>query len=416
MQSRHRLSYFQIALLGFATLGASMFWSLNVAIVPPLLERITDSATRIGFALSLGGMAGVLMPMLAGLVSDRIETRWGKRRPFVIFGGTLASIAVLMVPLSNSYFLTLLILAALYIALNSYITPVFAFIADVVPADQRGKAAGVYGVLRGVGTLAGFAFGGYLWRLGTFPPFFATGLVILFTSLVTIVGSAEYDHAPQGQRLAETVRDQGRDDWRSLKRYVKSLAEYPRALAFLFAQIFWWGAFGVAIPFFTLFAKNVLNISISSSSSILTVFGIVTIGAMIPVSKLGDKWNPRAVMGVGLSILGVAGVFGYFVQTLTHVYAVMISCAVGVSALTTLPYAFIAEVGPKGREAEFYGLENISVSAPQIIALWVGGILIDYTGYRVIFLIAAVTVFVSILMLFFGERFVRMIMEQPALN
>jgi MFS family permease len=419
MQDKARLSYFQIALMGFATLGASMFWSLNVAIIPPLLERTTRSATKIGFALSLGAMAGVFMPIITGLLSDRIETRWGKRRPFVIFGGALASIAIIFVPLSTNYLLTLSILAVLYIALNSYITPVFAFIADVVPAAQRGKAAGVYGVLRGMGTLIGFAVGGYLWRFGALPPFVATSLAVLVTALITIIGSAKYDRAfptDGTDHKGDRMRDQSTDDWRSLKRYIKSLADYPEAMAFLFAQVFWWGAFGVAIPFFTLFAKNVLNVPISSSSSILTVFGIVAIVAMIPVSRLGDRWNPKAVMGIGLSILGVAGILGYFVRNITQVYAVMISCAVGVSALTTLPYAFIAEIGPKGREAEFYGLENVSVSAPQIIALWLGGTLIDYVGYRVIFLIAATAVLLSIIVLFFGEQGVRKLLGRSSIG
>ncbi len=393
------MSYLQITLLGFATLGVSMFWSLNVAIVPPLLEKTTTSATLIGFALSLGAIAGVVMPILAGLASDRMQTSWGKRRPFVLFGGIAASLTVVLVPLGKVYILTLLILAILYIALNSYVTPVFAFIPDVVPPNQRGQAAGVYGVLRGVGTLVGLALGGYLWRFGIFPPFAATGFFILVTALVTFAGSAGYDISSASSIINEEMNQLG-----NIKEYFKSLTKHPAAISFLCAQSLWWGAFGVAIPFFTLFAKNVLKVSVSSSSAILTVFGIVTIAAMIPIARLGDKWKPRLVMGLGLSILGVAGFFGYFVRNLVQVYVVMIFCAIGISALTTLPYAFIAEVSPVGRKAEFYGLENISASAPQIVALWLGGILIDYIGYRIIFLIAAVAVFSSILVLFFGEN------------
>lgn len=406
MPNNHRLSYFQIILLGFATLGASMFWSVNVALIPPLLEKITSSATLIGFALSLGAIAGVVMPMVAGLVSDRLETPWGKRRPFILFGGIIASLAVIFIPLSRIYILTLLILTILYISLNSYISPVFAFIPDIVPENQRGQAASVYGVLRGVGTLLGFALGGYLWRFDIFKPFLATGLIILITALITVVGTANYDVIS-----GDSVPNEERAEWRNLKRYFKSLTKYPAAMSFFCAQSLWWAAFGVAIPFFTLFAKNVLGISISSSTSILTAFGIITIVAMIPVGKLGDWLDHRQVMGVGLSILGVSAFFGYFVQSLAQVYLMMIFCAVGVSALTTLPFAFIAQVSPEGRKAEFYGLDNISISAPQIIALLLGGILIDYVGYRIIFLIASVAVFLSIIVLFFGERGLQIIIK-----
>ncbi len=410
MQNKHSLSYFQITFLGFATLGVSMFWSLNVAITPLLLEKITTSATLIGFALSLGAIAGAVMPIITGLASDRLDTSWGKRRPFVLFGGIVAAFAAILVPLSSVYILTLLMLALLYVALNSYIAPVFAFIPDLVPEDQRGQAAGIYGVLRGVGTLAGLALGGYLWRFSTILPFVATSVVILATALATFIATAGYDRSSiGGNKKEEIVRR------KSIKAYFRSLSEHPAVLFFWCAQSFWWGAFGIVIPFFTLFAKNVLGLSVSSSSSILVVFGIVAIMAMIPVSKLGDRWNPRLVMSMGLSILGVAALYGYFAQNLVQVYIVMVLCALGMSALTTLPYAYIASISPEGRKAEFYGLESISISAPQIFALWTGGLLIDYVGYRIIFLIAAAAVFFSILILSFGERSLKSIL-QPELG
>lgn len=409
MPENSRLSYFRMTLFGFATLGASMFWSVNFAIVPLLLERIIPSATLIGFALSLGAVSGVLMPIFAGLISDRIETSWGKRRPFILFGGIIASIAVILVPLSRVYVLVLFTLMILYLALNSYISPVFAFIPDVVPEGQRGQAASIYGILRGIGTLAGFALGGYLWRFGTFAPFVATGMIILVTALVTVAGTAGYD-------LAGTNKNHNRQtvEWRNLKRYLKDLVRYPAAISFFCAQSLWWAGFGVAIPFFTLFAKNVLGMSVGSSTSILAVFGVITIAAMFPIGKLSDRVDHRQVMGMGLLIVGIAGLFGYFVKNLAQVYVVMIFCALGISALTTLPFAFVAEIGPEGRKAEFYGLDNISISAPQIFALWLGGILIDYVGYRIIFLIASAAVFFSIVVLFFGERGLRIILSRES--
>lgn len=406
MPESERLGYFQMILLGCATLGVSMFWSVNVALVPLLLEKSTPSAALIGFALSMGAVAGVIIPILAGLWSDRIRTAWGKRRPFVLIGGIIAAATVVFVPLSRTYFLTLVILTVLYIALNFYVSPVFALIPDVVPENQRGQASGVYGVLRGVGTLLGLALGGYLWRFGVFKPFLATGLAILATALITFAGTVHLD-VPFGGRNEENEID----EWQNLKGYLKSLTKYPAAMSFFCAQSLWWTGFGVAIPFFTLFAKNVLRLDVSTSSSILTVFGIVTIVVMVPVSRLGDKWKPRLVMGIGLAILGVAAFFGYFVKSITQVYIVMIFCAVGVSALTTLPFAFIAQASPGGRRAEFYGLENISISAPQIIALWLGGLLIDFVGYRIVFLIAGAAVFLSLLVLFFGEQGIRYIVK-----
>ncbi len=407
MPDNSRLSYFRMTLFGFATLGASMFWSVNFAIVPLLLERITPSATLIGFALSLGAVSGVLMPIFSGLISDRIETAWGRRRPFILFGGIIASVAVVVVPLSRVYVIALLTLMILYVALNSYISPVFAFIPDFVPANQRGQAASIYGILRGIGTLAGFAIGGYLWRYGVFQPFLATGMIILLTALVTVVGAAGYDVAGRNEGV-----NGERVDWRNLGRYFKDVAGYPAAISFFCAQSLWWAGFGVAIPFFTLFAKNVLGMSVASSTSILAVFGIITIAAMFPVGKLSDRFDHRLLMGIGLLIVGIAGLFGYFVKNLAQVYVVMVFCALGISALTTLPFAFVAEIGPDGRKAEFYGLDNISISAPQIFALLLGGILIDYVGYRIIFLIASAAVFLSIIVLFFGERGLQRILSR----
>lgn len=86
-------------------------------------------ATVVGLDARLGGLViliakvwAVIADPLAGLVSDKSETRWGRRRPFILAGGLLAALCFMLlffVPPTNSQNVLFLYLTAVYVVLNT---------------------------------------------------------------------------------------------------------------------------------------------------------------------------------------------------------------------------------------------------------------------------------------------------------
>ena len=65
------------------------FWGFTWATLPLYLKRLTDSNAATGVILSTTGITGLIFPVLAGAVSDRISTRFGRRRPLIVLGWLL---------------------------------------------------------------------------------------------------------------------------------------------------------------------------------------------------------------------------------------------------------------------------------------------------------------------------------------
>lgn len=119
-------------------------------------------------SLALVGSAGAILTMLAqpiiGVLSDRTRTRFGRRAPWVLFGGVLGSLLLCCVRFAPTIGVLLALWMLAQLVLNSAQAPLTATLADRVAERKRGigsAVAGVGGFVGGLGgaILAGAAFG-----------------------------------------------------------------------------------------------------------------------------------------------------------------------------------------------------------------------------------------------------------------
>ncbi|HZK72575.1 MAG TPA: hypothetical protein VFD88_01060, partial [Clostridia bacterium] len=59
--------------------------------------------TAIGVALGIGGFLAVTVPPLVGAWSDRLNTRFGRRRPIMVAGTLLTFPGLLVLMVANNY-------------------------------------------------------------------------------------------------------------------------------------------------------------------------------------------------------------------------------------------------------------------------------------------------------------------------
>ncbi len=117
----------------------------------------------LGIILGMGALLSMLVAPVFGAWSDRVRTRWGRRRPFLIVGTLLCALSLLVMAHLQATRLTLLpcVIVFLLIELTSNIAtaPYSALIPDVVPRAQRGAASGWMGLMSMLGTLCGACTG-----------------------------------------------------------------------------------------------------------------------------------------------------------------------------------------------------------------------------------------------------------------
>ncbi len=114
-----------------------------------------DAANVIGSVLPIGAFGALLMNPLAGALSDRTRTRWGRRRPWLLGGVVVFTIALAWIAYAPDVLnLTLAWLLA-QLAANATLATLLASFADNVPQIQRGRSSSIIALAQNIAVLAG---------------------------------------------------------------------------------------------------------------------------------------------------------------------------------------------------------------------------------------------------------------------
>ena len=148
-------------LIGMAFLSISAFWQMYDNIIPLILEQtfgLKETITGVIMAMD-NVLALFLLPILGGL-SDKVNTAWGKRTPFIVGGTILAILFMMMLPVSERVEDLTVFIVCLFgtlIAMGLYRSPAVALMPDLTPNKLRSKANAIINLMGAVGGLYALA-------------------------------------------------------------------------------------------------------------------------------------------------------------------------------------------------------------------------------------------------------------------
>ena len=172
--ARPRMSAWQQAALSLYWFATNAHWTAILITLLPLQAELIGGAefkgTTLGQILAIGALASMIVAPLFGAWSDRVRTRWGRRKPFVVvgtIGNVLGLLALAFIPSAPSA-LVPYILAFIWIELfnNLATAPYSGLIPDMVAPEQRGSASGWMGLMLMLGNFLGGITGLVLGAIG----------------------------------------------------------------------------------------------------------------------------------------------------------------------------------------------------------------------------------------------------------
>src|SRR5689334_19406756 len=111
--------------------------------------------SNLAIATSVGVIAALLTNPIAGALSDRTASRFGRRRPWLI-AGTVLSAATLVLMANASSFITLVIWWAIFhVAANTLLAALSAVVPDQVPLRQRATVSAFVSLSLPLGAVVG---------------------------------------------------------------------------------------------------------------------------------------------------------------------------------------------------------------------------------------------------------------------
>src|SRR2546426_6616237 len=156
----------QHAALSAFWFGSNFLWiPLTTVLIQTQIDEVVPKGlqnTAIGVALGIGGVLAMTVPPLVGAWSDRLNTRYGRRRPIMVAGTLLTIPGLLILMAANNYPEIVIGYAIIQFFFNAAGAAYAGIIPDVVPAQQIGKASGFLATMTQLGIGGGLGVAGLL--------------------------------------------------------------------------------------------------------------------------------------------------------------------------------------------------------------------------------------------------------------
>jgi Na+/melibiose symporter-like transporter len=364
----------------------SLLWpSLHSIIIPLRLLDFAPEAqknTYLGLLTFVGSLIAVFVQPLAGAVSDRFGSRWGRRRPFIFVGTLLALLFLPSIGISGSFLFLLIGYCLLQVATNIAQGPFQAFIPDMVPPGHKGVASGAKGlaeILGGVAFLRLVAYfmdnytssGSDMWLWAAIGFLW---LMLLAAMIVTVLTVKEQPSSSTGQPSAlKTLAGAYKIDTKG----------NPGFIWFLVSRLFILMAMVVLQTFALYFIMDVIDHPNPAgvAADLLITVGVFLILSVYPAGQLSDRFGRKSV----IIFSGLVGITGILVLLVSRSYIGTLVCGglLGLSAGAFLStnWALATDLVPAGEEARYLGLTNIATAGAGALARLIGP-LIDFFNNR----------------------------------
>lgn len=404
-----RINVTQMFTLNAYWLGISFLWnSLHPIVLPAMLLNYVPEDrknTYLGLLTFIGLILAIIVQPISGAVSDRYQSRWGKRRPFILIGTIFDFLFLSILAWMGGLLWIVIGYVGLQISSNIAHGPLQGLLPDKVPDEQLGAASGIKNLMEMLGlVVASLLAGRLLDPEAKYPSLIIVVIMcgLLITALITVFTTKEYQENENSD----------------LKEKRKTSIVEPFKIDFQANRSFWWliisrftfliGVYGVQ-TFIQYYLRDVLKVQnpVQQTGDLLAVITISLIIFSLAGGWLSDRFGERVILiaaGI-LEAIGCALIPFAKTQEMLIVFGSILG--VGIGLFLTANWALASRLCPKGQAGKFLGLTNLATAGAGAFARLEGPV-IDllnsmqpglFLGYRGLFFFSSIGAIVSILLL-----------------
>ncbi len=423
-----KLNYKRTFFVGLAFLSISAFWQMYDNIIPLILQNTFGLGETVTGALMAADnvLALFLLPVF-GALSDKVDTKMGKRMPFIACGTLLAVIFMLILPAADKRGSLVLFLAALFallVSMGLYRSPAVALMPDLTPNKLRSKGNAVINLMGAVGGVYTLIMIKLLVGNGERPdysPLFvsvaalmviAVGILLLTINEKKVKEKVtaevlEYEGSA-GVTAMDEDKEEALEGVGGAGKKVAMPREVKRSMAFLLASIFFWfTAYNAVTTAFSRYTKVVWKLEGGGFADCLMVATAAAIISYIPIGNISSKAGRKKTIMGGVVLMGLC----YFAAIFAGTYHPVINIAfalIGIAwaAINVNSYPMIVEMSKGCDIGKFTGTYYTFSMTAQIFTPVLSGFLLENISYRTLFpyaLIFSVLAFLTMTQVHHGD-------------
>lgn len=380
-----KLDYKKTFILGFGFFAISITWSVYNAFMPLLLGKFLTSSVLIGFIMTIDNYLALFIQPTVGFYSDKINTKFGRRMPFIMVGMPLAALFMFLIPNTNSMWALIFALVFMNLSMSIYRSPVIALMPDITPTENRSKSNSIINFMGGIGSLIAYFIGGKLYDINEDYPFLLSAFLILFSFIVLFVKIKEH---------RDVINYEKTEEKRNLLQGLKIALSDKNTTFLLFAICSWFIGYNGVETFFTRYSENYLGIAISDATMTLSFISLSFLIFAIPAGLLGTKFGKKNTIRVGVALVIVMMLGVFFLKPgtdnmLLYIRILFLGIGFAWASININSYPLVADMSPLGRLGTYTGVYYLFSSIANIVSPPLLGFFIDNVGYNIVFLYGA---------------------------
>ena len=413
-------------LIGMAFLSISAFWQMYDNIIPLILEQTFGLRETItGVIMAMDNVLALFLLPLLGSLSDKVNTAWGKRTPFIVGGTILAILFMMMLPVSErveDLTVFIICLFGTLIAMGLYRSPAVALMPDLTPPELRSEGNAIINLMGGVGSVVGMVAGTlvsaiYLLVTGdkvtseneqetSFPYVFLLGAIVMIIGMLVVRTCVK---EPSSKLEVVAANNQAMDD-KAAKKAAKKAEKLSKgerkSLIFMLGGLFFLFCGTNAITtFFALFAAEVLGKSTGEATIMTTLFAVCSAAAAIPAGKMGKKIGRKKTILIGLVVFMAVFLLYVVTGSMTVIWLALILGGAANMFITVNTLPLVLEIGGIDKVGTFTGYYYTATFSAQIASPIVYGIVRMFSGtYLSLFVYSPIMFILSILCILFVKH------------
>ncbi len=384
-------------LIGFSFLSIMLLWAGYNWFVPLFLdarlEKLfnewlgNESLTKfcVGAVMGLDNLLALFMIPVVSKLSDRTDTKYGKRMPFVFIGLPVAAIAFAVLPFVASGSLIVLVLVLLFImvAMNFYRSPAVALMPDITPKPLRERGNAIINIMGGIGTGLGYAIvfvcSDKILNTSYFVPIEIISAIMFVCLAVLALTVRENEFKRQmfedvksycertGENVSDFIGEEDEESKTASEKTSSSKADRKNMFVMLAAILFFYMSTNAVESFMSTYSNHFFG----SSTLGLVLFAALAVGNfifMLPSTVLAEKIGRRNAMLIGSAIMTLSAASLIFVRQFSWFLMIpFFLFGIGMAVMVTNMYPAIVSFCSKGDYARFTGYYYSSTMLAQSI-------------------------------------------------
>ena len=384
-----KLNYKRTVLIGLAFLSISSFWQLYDNVIPLILTNsfgLGDTVT--GMVMGADNVIALFLLPLFGSLSDKVDTKFGKRMPFIVIGTILASIFISLLPIADNIRnlpMFIGVLFVLLLAMGLYRSPAVALMPDLTPKPLRSKGNAIINLMGAVGGVISLLLIKVLVGKGATPnyqPLFMA-VVALMIACVGIL----FLTIKENKLKAQMIEDDEIDEVVETKESNELSKGEKKSLVFLLLSVaLWFIAYNAVTSAFSRYATHVWGLENGGYANCLLIATAAAIVSYSPIGMIAGKIGRKKTILIGVALLALcyfsAGFYGQYHGSMVIFFGI-IGFAWAAISVNSLP--MVLEICSEADVGKYTGLYYTFSMSAQIITPILSGFLLENVSYRTLF-------------------------------